>query len=342
MKKRDRKKLNDKIILFPDLEKRLLEKGLQSLHERKFLAAIDFLEGALEFEQENHEIHIGLVIAYFESGQLIKAKELAKNMLQKGVGDYFQIIDLYLMILVQLHQYDEIAKTIEVLIEEREIPSDKYEHFTRLLEFSKRMAESGEESIPEVPFEEDVPNLEIDLFSIHDQHEQIQIATQLIKRNIRPYLDEILSYLASTEGQPFFKTMLLNVLTEHEYDKKVIVQKLGEKVSVRPSELESVGQNEQMRKLLEIVSNELEHEDPILFEHIKNLIERHLFILYPFKLPHFNEKVWSAAYHNLAAAYQGVPVSKRELLNRYEVLEKEMNEAGEFLKKIEEISSSNY
>ncbi|MBY0123992.1 tetratricopeptide repeat protein [Bacillus sp. S/N-304-OC-R1] len=342
MKKKDRKKLNEKIILFPDLEKRLMEKGLESLQNKRFREAIDYLEEAMKLEQENEEIHIGLVLAYFESGQLLKAKEFANCMLQKGLGDYIQIIDLYLMILVQLHQYDEIVKTIEVLIEEKEIPFDKMEHFTRMLQFSKRMAESAPEDEKENIHEEESLNMEIDLFSIHDQHEQIQMATGLMKRNIRPFMNEILTYLECSEGEPFFKTMLLNVLTQHEYDKKTIVQKLGEKMSVIPSKLEDVHNNEQIIKLLEIVRNELEHEDPIFYNHIKSLIERHLFILYPFKLKPFSEEVWSAAYHSLAASYHGVQQSKRELSKRYNVQEKEISEAEAFLMKIEEISSSNY
>lgn len=344
MKKRDRKKLNDKIILFPDLEKRLLEKGLESLQNKRFREAIEYLEEAMQLEQDNDDIHIGLVLAYFESGQLTKAKELANSMLQKGIGDYIQIIDLYLMILVQLHQYDEIAKTIEILIEEKEIPSDKIEHFTRLLQFSERMAES----VPVIEHEheealEDEPlNVEKDFLAIRDQHEQIQIVTELMNRNIRPFISGILTYLKSSKGDPFFKTMLLNVLTQHEYDKEVIVQKLGERILVIPSNLEDVSENTQSKKLLEIIRRQIEHEDPILFKHIKSLVERHLFILYPFKLKPFTEEVWVAAYHNLAASYQGVHQSKRELSKRYNVLEKEISEAEAFLKKIEEISSPNY
>ncbi|WNS74495.1 tetratricopeptide repeat protein [Bacillus sp. DTU_2020_1000418_1_SI_GHA_SEK_038] len=342
MKKRNRKKLNDKVLLFPGLEKRLLEKGLESLQQKRFREAVDFLEEAMTLEQENSDIHIGLVLAYFESGQLTKAKELANTMLQKGIGDYIQIIDLYLMILVQLHQYDEIVKTIEILIEEKEIPEDKIEHFTRMLQFSKRMAESSPNIHTDDPTGDEPLDMKIDLFSIEDQHGQIQMASMLTNRNLKPYINEIKAYLESSEGQPFFKTMLLNVLIEHEYDKDVIVQKLGERIIVKPSNLQGAQHNSQMDKLLNIVAKQLEHEDPILFEHIKSLIERHLFILYPFQLKPFSEDVWGAAYHHLAAEYQGLNYSIKETALRYNVTEKEIGNAGAFLKKIEEISSLNY
>ncbi|MEH7388980.1 tetratricopeptide repeat protein [Bacillus sp. JJ1503] len=342
MKKRNRKKLNDKVLLFPGLEKRLLEKGLESLQQKRFREAINFLEEANNLEQENNDIHIGLVLAYFESGQLTKAKELANSMLQKGIGDYIQIIDLYLMILVQLHQYDDIVKTIEILIEEKEIPADKMEHFTRMLHFSKRMAESSPNIYSDDPILDEPLDVEIDLFSLKDQHEQIQMATMLTNRNLKPYINQIKAYLESSEGQPFFKTMLLNVLIEHEYEKEVNVQKLGEWMIVKPSNLQGAQHNSQMDKLLNLVAEQLEHDDPILFEHIKSLIERHLFILYPFLLKPFSENVWGAAYHHLAAEYQGLHYSIKDLALRYKVMEKEIGQAGAFLKKIEEISSPNY
>ncbi|KAB2338747.1 tetratricopeptide repeat protein [Cytobacillus depressus] len=342
MKKRARKKLNDKVLLFPDLEKRLLEKGLESLQQKKFSEAIGFLEEALSLEQENSDIHIGLALAYFESGQLTKAKEFANTMLQKGIGDYIQVIELYLMILVQLHQYNEIVSTIEVLIEEKEIPLEKLDHFTRMLQFSKRMAETSPEINNEDFYEEEPDKKELDLLSISDQQEQIQIAAQLAERNIRPYIDEIKAYLQSKEGQPFFKTMLINVLIEQECDQKLIVEKLGEELVINPSKMQADRQFNQMEAILKIVEEQLVHEDPILFEHIKSLIERHFFMLFPFELKPYNEETWCAAYHSLASEYQGLHYSSKELALRYNVVEEEIGEAVAVLKEIEEFSSPNY
>lgn len=340
MKKRDRKKRNDKVILFPDLEKRLLDKGLESLQKKRFQEAIEWLEQAISLNDEDGDIYIGLVLAYFESGELIKAKELANTMLQKGIGDYIQIIDLYLMILVQLHQYDEIVRTIEILLEEKEIPGDKIDHFTRMLQFSRRMAVSTPEIQHEDEKEIDPFEKELDLFSINDQHGQILMAAKLSEINIRPYMRELKAYLQSEEGQPFFQTMLLNVLRDHEFEKEVTITKFGEQISVLPSSLQAVQDNKQLEKLLEIIRDQVEHVDPILYEHIKSLVERHFFLLYPFGLKSFNEEVWGASYHHLASLYQGGETSLYELASLYKVNIKDIELAGQFLKEIEEISSS--
>ncbi|WP_102274375.1 tetratricopeptide repeat protein [Cytobacillus massiliigabonensis] len=341
MKKRDRKKLNDKVILFPDLEKRLLEKGLEKMQQKRFREATEHLEEAIRLDPENSDIHIGLVLAYFEWGSLQKAKEIAASMLQKGIGEYIQIIDLYLMILVQLHQYEEIVTTIEILLEEKEIPTEKYENFTRMLEFSRRMAEEK----PEKEAKEEAALVELDkdldLFALKTQQEQVNMAAKLAERNIRSYVGEINTYLQSKEGSPFFKTMLLNVLIEHDYDKEVTVEKLGRKLSVIPFQLPPIHKQPETELLLNVLSSQIEHEDPILFENIKSLINRHSFILYPFQLETYKENVWAAAYHTLVAEYLGSAMDE-DLLMRYQVEIEELKAALLELRQLEEISSSDF
>jgi thioredoxin-like negative regulator of GroEL len=142
MKKREPVKRIDNIVFFPGIEKRLTDKGLENLEKKKFKEAINLLEEAREYYPDNDEILIGLVLAYFEASSFQKAKALAKEMLHKGIGDYLQMVDLYLTVLIQLHEYQEIVSTVEALLEEKEIPPEKHDHFLTILQFSRRMAEN--------------------------------------------------------------------------------------------------------------------------------------------------------------------------------------------------------
>lgn len=67
------------------------------------------------------------------------------EMLNKGIGDYFQLINIYLMVLLQLGEHQEMVTTIELLFEESQIPFDKEEHFEKMLQFSKRALEDKKE-----------------------------------------------------------------------------------------------------------------------------------------------------------------------------------------------------
>ena len=67
------------------------------------------------------------------------------EMLNKDIGDYFQLINIYLMVLLQLSEHQEMVTTIELLFEESQIPFDKEEHFEKMLQFSKRALEDKKE-----------------------------------------------------------------------------------------------------------------------------------------------------------------------------------------------------
>ncbi|GLB58406.1 tetratricopeptide repeat protein [Cytobacillus sp. NCCP-133] len=342
MDKREQKKQNNKIILFPGVAERLMEKGLESFQQNKYQESICFFEEAMEIEPDHTDIHIGLVLAYFEAGNLQKAKELANKMLQSGIGDYIQVMDLYLMILVQLHQYNEIVATVEVLLEEREIPKEKFDHFSRMLAFCRRMERTSPEKQEReaIPVEEN-KNKKLNLFSYQDQNAQMMLAAQLAEQNIRPYIDDIKAYLVSEQGHPFFKTMLLNVMSEHEYDKEVVLEKFGKSLSLNPSDLPPVHQQPKLSAIVSQLAAQLEQEDPILYENIKGLIERQFFLVYPLELEPFNAASWAAAYHRLASEYHGLEASSGKMAKLYGISEEELEEALSCIRKIEEISYPN-
>lgn len=337
MEKREQNGNDKKIILFPGLERRLLENGLRCLEDKNYREAIPFLEETLTLSPDNSEAHIGLVLAYFETGSLRKAKSLAKEMLQTGIGDYVETVDLYLMILVQLGEYEEIVATIEVLLEEREIPVEKYEHFSSMLALSKRMT-AGNEDENQIMLNEEPAVKSLDLFSQHDQHNQVLLAARLGEMNIRPFRDEILTYLQSETGSDFFKTLLLNVLNEHAFDKEISLHKTFGEMTLIPSELFSLDEHEQMNAVLQILKEKMYHENPTLYDHVKEVIMRHLFILFPFSFEKLKNRALAAAYHLLVLQYHGTGAEGLDIGKLYEVEFDEIIAAEQKLSLLEEIS----
>ncbi|MGP7816797.1 tetratricopeptide repeat protein [Niallia sp. 01092] len=341
MKKRDLKK-KDNIVFFPDLDQRLLEKGLEAIQEKNYHKAISFLKEALELNAENSEIQIGLIVSYYELGSLHEAKAMAKNMLDQGLGDYIHVLDLYLMILVQLHEYAEIVTTIEVLLEDHQIPANKIEHFSKMLDFSRRMALSENDQANEhVTRSKHAIEEKLDLSSIKDENEQMMLIAKLANQNIRSYMDEIKVYLLSEDGSPFLKTLLLNILKEQEYDKELTVHKFNRTINVIPIMLEDLQSQPQFEEINHILKGNLEHEDPVLLENIKALLERQFFQLYPFKLERFSNKAWAAAYHFVMEEYYGQEKGIASYSSLYGVNEADIEEAKTFIKSLEEISYPN-
>ena len=329
----------ENIIYFPNLDKRLLEKGLDAIQQKKYKDALPLLNDALERNPDNSDIKIGLILSYYELGMLDDAKLIAKGMLAEGSGDYLQVLDLYIMILVQLHEYEEIVTTIEVLLEDHQIPANKMEHFSKMLEFSRKMAKSN------IPEEDMIEKVEIDespinLLSISDTDEQMLLIANLSNRNIRSYIEEVSVFLASEKYNPFLKTMLLNILKDQEYDKEITIEKFNRAMQVIPSNLENVQQQSQISAIINILKDKVESNDPILFENIKMLLDRQAFILYPYKLEDFSEETWALAYHSVVNEYFGQNEID-DLLPIYGVELENLHQAKQFIYQLEEISYPN-
>lgn len=338
MKKREQVKRKDNVIFLPGLDKRLLEKGLDSLQQKRFSQAISLFEEAREHDPENDEILIGLVMAYFEASSFKKAKDLANEMLLKGIGDYYQMVDLYLTILIQLHEYQEIVTTIEALLEEKEIPPDKHDHFLNILEFSRRAAENRH---PEEQEEDEDPPSRLNLLSLSNINEQLLAVSKLSERNIRPYLGELQDYLISESGHPFLKTMILTLLKEQEVEKEVAVEKFSKLIQVIPTELPDVRCQAKQLEIESLLEEKLANTDPILYENIQSLLRRAFLISYPFDLEPEETSGWAAAFHFLALNYLGYGPDLSELAGEYDSDDEKIELALEQIIALEEISLPN-
>ncbi|NHC42464.1 tetratricopeptide repeat protein [Bacillus sp. MM2020_1] len=348
MKKREPVKKIDNVIFFPGLEKRLTDKGLEKLENKKFLEAINLLEEAREHDPDNQEILIGLVLAYFEASSFKKARELAKEMLHKGIGDYLQMVDLYLTVLIQLHEYQEIVATIEALLDEKEIPPEKQDHFLTILQFSRRMAENRQpdtdidtkpETIDIIPKETNIQ--ELNLFSIENLNEQLLLVSSLAEKNIRPYLSEIADYLAADAGHPFLKTILLTLLKEQEIDRELTIVKFAKEKKVIPTQLPEVREEPRLTEVKAFLADQLESENPGLFENSIRMAERNFFISYPFELEPKSPAAWAAAFHHMARYYLGMASNVNQLAGEYEVQVEEIEAAMAMIELIEKISYPN-
>lgn len=338
MKKRGQLKKKDNVIFFPGTEKRLTDKGLESLKNKKFSEAIRLLEEAKELDSENENVLIGLVLAYYEAGSYQKAKALAKELLLKGIGDYFQLVDLYLTVLIQLHEYQEIIATIEVLLDEREVPPERHDHFLTLLQFSRKMAENHQ---PANEIESEDENMKLNLQSLSTLNEQMLLVSRLAEKNIRPYVPEIEEYLRIEAGHPFLKTILLTLLKEQEINQELVLNKLNMERKVNPVLLPEVRLQPKMLAIKELLEARLESSDPILLENINGMVERTFFISYPFSMEPENPGAWAAGFHFLGQEYLGLMPKMDQLAKDYQVSQEEMDQTIIQITEIEKISYPN-
>ncbi|QTC43704.1 tetratricopeptide repeat protein [Bacillus sp. V3] len=270
-----------KVLQFPGLKERLLEKGVQALENGEIQESADLLTQAYEMDPENPDINTALVLALYENKQYDEAKVICKEMLLEGIGEYFEVVDMYLMILIQLHQHQDVVDTIHALFDEKEVPFEKEEHFKKLLHFSEKVLD-GKEPVSRMDEESEIP--ETSILKDKSLEEQTLTAAQLVHQNIRPYLQELLSCLREGNTHPFLQSMILNVLREHGYDKEISLIKLNTEVKVTPSELQDVFETETFKNVAEELEELLSQRNPTLYQHALELVKRHCFLLYPLEM----------------------------------------------------------
>ncbi|WP_019242795.1 MULTISPECIES: tetratricopeptide repeat protein [Bacillus] len=327
------KKESAKIIPFPELASRLVDRGMDFLLHKRFAEAADLLQQAIELEKEDYNARFGLIVALVELSKYREAKEHCQYILHRGIGDYSKTMEMYIMVLLQLNEYEEMEATISALLEEGLLPVEKEEHFENMLEFCKRMR--MEQS--EFPVDESVIEKSLELLHKTPQ-EQLIIVNQLKDDNIRKYLVEIKEFLQSPEGHPLIKTLLLIALSDQEIQDECVIVKFSKETTIIPSGIEFIHNRDYYRNIEELLDKCLEQKNPSLFELARHLLERHQLVLYPFEPMECYES-WAAAYHILAEQYQGIESNEDEILDNYHAIETKVMEVLQFIHKLEEISS---
>ncbi|RIW37733.1 tetratricopeptide repeat protein [Bacillus salacetis] len=273
---------DNKIVYFPQLKERLFEKGVDMLQNGNPAEAVSLFEQAYDIDPSDGEVGTALVLALHESKQNQRAKKLCKELLLEGQGDYFKIVELYLMILIQLNEHKEVVNTISALFDEKEVPFEKEEHFSKLLSFSKRVLEGKAEPVPEPVMEADEASVQ--LLEGKGLQEQTFILAELVNRNIRPYLPELLAALRDEAAHPFIQTMIVNVLREHGITEETKINKFGRELTCIPSQLDEVFQTPYFKEVAERIEDLIAQRNPTLLQQVIETFTRHSFLLYPIEL----------------------------------------------------------
>jgi tetratricopeptide (TPR) repeat protein len=333
MRKDDKLDKKENIVYFPGLKERLLSMGIEQLELKKYTEAVKLLLQAKELDHDNSEIGTALLLALFEIGHYSDAKIQCEEMLRKGIGDYFKIIDVYLTVLIQLGEYKKVLETINALIEEKEFSPEKLDHYEKLLHFSeKRVSNNKRYSYASKDSNKGI-------LQSKNIEEQILIVAGLINVNIQPHMDELMGFLMKNPGHhPFLQTMIVNVLKEHGIEKNMNIEKFHYQRSIVPSHLISLYETPFYGLLIEFMQKEMGQKNPTLYEQMKIMVDKHFFLLYPFELEPDNTTLWAAAYHCLGLELYGELIDIDKMCELYHVKSIELRKSLQFLRQLEEIS----
>jgi tetratricopeptide (TPR) repeat protein len=297
---------NKKVILYPGLVKRLIEKGMDALKNKDGKAAYELFLSAEEHEPDNPQVLFGKMLSLVELGQLEEAVRHTNDLLKEGIGDYFENLQVHISLLVQLGRYQEVVDILDAVLSENQFPSQYAESFYHLLHFSRQMV-SDQEWLSQTEMKEEPIPIEV-IQMLHSDSVELQSKAIQHLREIdsTDAMNELVQYLQRKDRDYVLQSMALQTLHDKGCNETIHIVKQGRDMAVIPSKLTPVYQEQFHNGILTYLSSQLEHNDPLLYELAKQLSWTHLWALYPFLPEPGDPKLWGQVFHYCAAERIGL------------------------------------
>lgn len=276
------------VIVFPTTVNRLLAEGMSSLKEEKYEDARDSLYQVLTYEPEHAAALGGYTYCLYELGEFEEALEVCRELLQIGPIHYLETMELYISILMQVREFEEAEKMIEVLIEEKVLPEERLEQFQQLRDLNERIAANASEKV-------DASLYAIDVFLALHPAEQEQLILDLPTTSYQALKKKLLAIIEHPEADLLTKTYILFMLFQEKIEAEVAIQKFHYKSTFTISELPDPVNNGRIRKVMSIMEEALA-KDPTRLGLVKELFERHIYLMYPFMWDDYQEAEVAEGY----------------------------------------------
>ncbi|WP_096189596.1 DUF3196 family protein [Evansella halocellulosilytica] len=330
----------DNVILFPGLVAKLVEKGMSSLKEKKYYDALRYFQESTELEASHPQARYGLVITNIELNRLEEARNHCESMLHEGIGQYYDVLQVYVSLLVQLGDYKEVVHLLETVIAEDRLPPNMAESFYQLLDFSRQMA-SDQAGIEE-DYDDSVDNITnteelIQKLEGGDPDQQWGAIQRLSQINSPRVQDAYQSFLKGKENNPVLKSYLIQILKELHSTDTFEVHKFGETFEVNINQLEDIFHEKFGANVLNRLNETLAQKSPSLYEMVQQVWWHYLFALYPKSPVPLHTETWAAALHILGSALVEGEETAEEIIDQYDVDEKEVESAVVHMKEIESL-----
>ncbi|MDN5709847.1 MAG: tetratricopeptide repeat protein [Planococcus sp. (in: firmicutes)] len=290
-----RKKFGDlkrkgNVIVFPTTVTRLLSEGMTSLKNEQYADARDKLYQVLVYEPDHAAALGGYAYSLYELGEFEEALEVVQELLRVGPIHYLETMELYISILMQVKEFEEAEKMIEVLIEENVLPKERLEQFHQLRDLNERIAESAASA------KRETGQFSLEQFLPLSAHEQEQRVTELPKEAYGAMKKQLIELIKHPEVDWVAKSYLLLMLREQQISGTVSVEKFHYSNELAIDELPDPLKDARLLGIRKRLEEALEKE-PAKLQMAMELVDRHIYLLYPFFWEEFEEAEIAEVYH---------------------------------------------
>ncbi len=314
----EQKNSKEKVVLFPGVVEKLVAKGMEALKGKNFSEAHSYFDQSLQIEPDHPQARFGLALSLIEQSRLEEAKQVTEQMLKEDIGNYFDILQVHISLLVQLGEYNEVVVMLEGIMEEEKLPAHLAESLYHLLHFSRQMVD-GETKI-EMDEETKKPPNELLHMLNHGSPEKQWLAIQMLgKMPTEVFVESIKEFLKTDQNDPVLKSIALQLLKEKNVDEKMELHKFGKKLNINLINLEDVFHEKFGKDTIKLVADRLESENPSLYEMVSQVWWHYLFAIYPISPEPLNPTLWASAIHKTGVEIFGLEEDVLDIANAYKV-----------------------
>lgn len=307
MKKKKVLKKYGNIVVFPGTTDRLLDEARSLAENEQYAQANELFEKIFNLTPGDETSLSVYAYSLYEAKNFQQAKNVCEELLTLGPSMYFEVMELYLTVCMQLKQFKQVEKIIASLFEEDVIPLDQVEKFQRIQKLNADIAENQNEVLEdfdegatfEVIFELDGAS-----FMQKSFQEQLILVHELEGKNIRPMIPELKWIVEHPEVHPFIQSLLLILMVEQQVGESFTIAKFNRTVTITPSQLELPMDRPQFQAVHQHVIYHLEQE-PSTLDLVQALIAKHAIVTYPFEWMDFASEDVADSYINYVKSMFG-------------------------------------
>ena len=274
---------NGNVVLFPGMVEKLIERAHEAVELTCYEEANELFEQALGYQKGDEYILSVYAHSLYEVKNFKRAKEICEELIALQPEFYFEVMELYLTICMQLKEFQQVEKIIETLFNEQMIPVEQQEKFQRIQELNKRIAFNKQQLEQEKQAESLLKEqMDDNRFLNLPLMEQLILVQQLSEVNIRPYKNFLKEMIEDDKVHPFIQSLLLSLLVEQEVSIDISVAKFGMEKKINPVECELPTELPQFQEIHNILA-ERYNQNPTVWEMLREVLSKHAIIAYPFE-----------------------------------------------------------
>ncbi|WP_088068392.1 tetratricopeptide repeat protein [Gottfriedia luciferensis] len=303
--------MEDNIVFFPKLKDRIVNLGKKALEEKDFSKALMLCNQLKEMNEHNSQTELAAVACLLEGNRAKEARARCEELVF-GPFESDEAIEVYISILFQLKEYEELQKSIKKLLVQKRIDENQMDKFQAMLSLSKKVTSDRDGKQGEIL------DLKILVENSGPLNKQLELINELRMIDCTLVLKQIEDILKSPKANSLIQSFILFILQEQSVDKDFELNKVNQRMIWN-----ATNQNDNHKSFVDAIlnklSNVLESEDPSAFEIAKAHFQHFMTIYFPFIPIPSDENIWAACFYYIVQEFFDRKMTEDELNDLFNV-----------------------